>query len=93
MRLYLILMAVLLSACVEKSSFPESTVSNNQQRVNLSRAQCSELGGVEVGDIGDGRIHRANYLCENGKPPLGSIVSINGQPIATEGSVCCTTNN
>jgi len=59
------------------------------ERPQLTNAECEAQGGTIVGDIGDGAIHRPDYLCANGKPPLGSIRAEQGEPIAVEGSVCC----
>jgi hypothetical protein len=55
----------------------------------LTAAQCAEAGGQVVGDIGDGAIHRPDYRCASGEPPLGPIASEPGQPVAIEGAVCC----
>jgi hypothetical protein len=55
----------------------------------LTQAQCEAQRGQVVGDIGDGATHRPDYVCPNGKPPLGGIAPPAGGPIATEGSVCC----
>ncbi len=58
-------------------------------RPELSRAECTEGGGVVVGDIGDGAIHDPDYRCSNGEPPIGSVIPQPGEPIAIEGEVCC----
>ena len=55
----------------------------------LTSAACLEMAGTIVGDPGDGRIHRPDYVCENGQPPLGPIEFAEGQPIPVEGAVCC----
>ncbi len=56
----------------------------------LSASQCEAAGGKVVGDIGDGAIHRPDYVCpESGKAPLGTIAAEPGGPIAVEGAVCC----
>lgn len=57
-------------------------------RPALSEAECQTKGGAVVGDIGDGAIHRPDYRCESGQPPIGSIRQ-DGGPVAIEGSVCC----
>ena len=62
------------------------------RRVDMSRQECKNANGEEVGDIGDGRIHQADYQCVNGETPLGSIKSDEDQPIASEGNVCCRKN-
>lgn len=58
-------------------------------RPSLTGAECQEKGGTVVGDIGDGAIHRPDYVCESGQPPLGTIKAAEGEPVAVEGSVCC----
>ena len=58
-------------------------------RPPMTSAECEAKGGSVVGDIGDGAIHRADYACEGGQPPIGSIKPAEGEPIAIEGSVCC----
>ena len=55
----------------------------------LTQEECEAQSGQVVGDIGDGAIHRPDYVCPSGKPPLGSIAPREGGPIAVEGSVCC----
>ncbi len=55
----------------------------------LTTARCVEMGGVIVADIGDGRVHRTDYLCESGERPFGPIEFLEGQPIPVEGAVCC----
>lgn len=59
------------------------------KRPPITAADCEAKGGRVVGDIGDGAIHRPDYTCEGGQPPLGSITPTEGGPIAVEGSVCC----
>ena len=59
------------------------------ERPQLTAAECEAANGKVIGDIGDGAIHRPDYRCENGQPPIGSIKAEEGQPIAVEGAVCC----
>lgn len=59
------------------------------ERASLTSAECEAKGGTIVGDIGDGAIHRPDYKCEGGQPPLGSIKAEGDAPVAVEGSVCC----
>ena len=59
------------------------------ERPALTSAECEAKGGTIVGDIGDGAIHRPDYRCEGGEPPLGSIKAAEGEPMGVEGSVCC----
>jgi hypothetical protein len=94
MRFISIFFLFALSACTPKSqslesAVDQSTIESISKRILITRSQCLALDGVEVGDIGDGRIHRPDYLCENQRPPLGTIRAESGEPIATEGSVCC----
>lgn len=58
-------------------------------RPSLTDAECQAKGGTVIGDIGDGAIHKPDYVCANGKPPLGSIRVEGDAPVAIEGSVCC----
>lgn len=59
-------------------------------RLQMSRQECLDRNGTIVGDIGDGAINSPDYLCEsNGLPPIGTIVPLDGEPIAIEGEVCC----
>jgi hypothetical protein len=56
----------------------------------ISRQECENRGGQVIGDIGDGRIFRADYACEtNGEPAIAIVVPLDGEPIAVEGEVCC----
>jgi len=57
----------------------------------MTRAECSMAGGSIIGDIGDGAIHRPEYRCESGEPPIARITYLEGEPIAIEGEVCCLT--
>lgn len=58
-------------------------------RPELSRAECQAKGGEIVGDIGDGAIHKPDYVCPSGERPTGTIKPAPGEPIAIEGEVCC----
>lgn len=50
--------------------------------------QCEAAGGVVVGDPGDGRTTRPDYVCESsGMPPLGTIDFASSGFI--EGGACC----
>ncbi len=62
---------------------PESPDAELAERPTLSAEECAAQGGEVVGDIGDGAIHRPDYVCPSGAPPIGSI------PLGVEGSVCC----
>lgn len=55
----------------------------------MTRAECATNGGTVVGDIGNGAIHRPEYRCESGLAPIARITYLEGEPIATEGEVCC----
>ncbi len=88
-------LAVCLSVCAcsgaptvgDAPNLPDSEAF--AKRPTMSRAECNIKGGQEVGDIGDGRIHRRDYLCANGEPPLAAIVSTGDAPHAVDGAVCC----
>jgi hypothetical protein len=67
----------------------EPAPSTDGERPAMSTAECNDKGGRVVGDIGDGAIHRPDYKCDGGQPPLGSIRPAEGQPVAIEGAVCC----
>lgn len=54
------------------------------ERPEMTSEDCTAKGGQVVGDIGDGAIHRPEYRCASGSPPIGRI------PLGIEGSVCCT---
>lgn len=49
----------------------------------MSQEDCAAKGGTLVGDIGDGAIHRPEYRCPSGSPPIGRVA------LGIEGSVCC----
>lgn len=60
------------------------------ERDEVSRQECEEQGGEVVGDIGDGATQSADYICEsNGEAPIANVVPVEGEPIASEGEVCC----
>jgi hypothetical protein len=57
---------------------------------SLTIAECEAAGGMVVGDPGDGRVHRADYICAStGDPPIATIRAADGEPIFIEGAVCC----
>lgn len=60
-----------------------------QERPGITAEECGIEGGSIVGDIGDGAIHRSEYLCESGQPPIASILYPEDGPIPIEGAVCC----
>lgn len=56
----------------------------------LTATECEQRGGHVVGDIGDGAIHRPDYVCpDSGKAPIGRITVEPGAPVPIEGAVCC----
>jgi hypothetical protein len=60
------------------------------ERPEMTAAECEAQKGKVVGDIGDGAIHKPDYVCpESGKPPIGTIKPEPGGAVAVEGSVCC----
>jgi len=91
-----IMIGLLLTACtgtVEPSppenELPESNLPKLERRAELTALQCEQRGGEVVGDIGDGRIHRASYVCASGTKPIGTIVYTSEEAVPTEGAVCC----
>jgi hypothetical protein len=87
---------LLMTGCAKQAGDAKPPPSSENQppapvseRPALTTAECEAKNGQIVGDIGDGAIHRPDYTCANGQPPLGSITPAEGGPVATEGSVCC----
>lgn len=99
MRILALSFALLLSAaCSKSSSNPEpatpapsepAAAPDASGRPSISKTDCEAQGGEVIGDIGDGAIHRPDYVCASGAAPLGSIAASEGDAIAVEGSVCC----
>jgi len=57
---------------------------------SITRQECLDQGGVIVGDIGNGAIFAPDYICESsGAAPTDVVVASPGEPIASEGEVCC----
>lgn len=63
--------------------------SASASRPTIAAGACESNGGMVVGDIGDGAIHRPEYRCANGALPTANIAQDPGGPISIEGSVCC----
>ena len=61
----------------------EPTETSGDERPSMTSEECTAAGGTMVGDIGDGAIHRPEYRCANGQPPIAMV------PLGIEGSVCC----
>eukprot|EP00529_Nitzschia_sp_RCC80_P033459 CAMPEP_0113463594 /NCGR_PEP_ID=MMETSP0014_2-20120614/12737_1 /TAXON_ID=2857 /ORGANISM="Nitzschia sp." /LENGTH=207 /DNA_ID=CAMNT_0000355591 /DNA_START=735 /DNA_END=1358 /DNA_ORIENTATION=+ /assembly_acc=CAM_ASM_000159 len=61
----------------------------------ITRQECTDtFGGTIVGDIGNGAIFSPNYRCEqSNEPPIDVVVPVEGEPIASEGEVCCPSAN
>jgi hypothetical protein len=56
----------------------------------VNRVGCAAINGTIVGDIGDGSIHRSDYVCEsNGKAPIAIILPTDSGPTAISTEVCC----
>jgi hypothetical protein len=71
-----------------------STNSDGVFRPEINADECAEQGGMIVNDIGDGSIHREDYVCQDtGVPPIGTVIPREGEPIAREGQVCCPVPN
>lgn len=68
---------------------PAQPSDEGAQRPGITSVECEGQGGKVVGDIGDGAVHRPDYRCESGEPPIGTITSEPGGPQAIEGAVCC----
>ena len=66
-----------------------SDTGSGASRPALTAEECTAQQGTAVGDIGDGAIHRPDYVCPSGKAPLGNISAAPGGPVAVEGEVCC----
>ena len=65
-------------------------VGGNSTRPEMTVDDCLGLGGVLTYDIGDGAIHREDYVCEvTGLPPLGTVIASSGESMPREGQVCC----
>ena len=64
---------------------PEPPMNNR-----FSPDECEAMGGVITYDIGDGSVHRPEYLCPySGEPPFGPIAFPTNGPRPREGAVCC----
>jgi len=86
------LLLLSLSGLILVSCTTGTGASQNKQTHSLypivSTKQCNDAGGEVIGDIGDGRIHSADYLCDNGTAPIGTIRD-QDEPVMTEGAICC----
>lgn len=98
--LSLALSLLLFAACGSKSNNPDPETPAPTgdpapadpaaaDRPSITAAECESQGGEVVGDIGDGAVHRADYVCASGTPPVGKIATGEGEPQPIEGSVCC----
>lgn len=84
-------LALALAACGGSKPAPSEppAPAPTTARQTLTQAQCEAQSGHVVGDIGDGAVHRPDYVCPSGKPPVATIAPEAGAPMAVEGSVCC----
>lgn len=94
MRFVLILTIFMMSACASKNTKQAASLAELPglgagHSIQMTALECQQAGGITVGDIGDGRIHQSGFLCQNGEPPMGTILSKTDEPIAVEGTVCC----
>jgi hypothetical protein len=94
----LALAVIMLCACDKAGTPPQPPAAESEglptgdaaTRPEISAADCEADGGSVVGDIGDGAVHRSDYVCDsNGQPPVGTIAAEEGGPMGVEGSVCC----
>jgi hypothetical protein len=77
-------------ATTDASTDEPPPASDETERPSITTADCEAKGGKVVGDIGDGAIHRPDYVCpDTGNPPIGSIAADPAGPTAVEGAVCC----
>lgn len=99
-RILVLALAISAAACGGKQSTPTTSgeASGSEGATpappmtsspSMTAADCNAAGGQVVGDIGDGAVHRPDYRCANGTPPIGHIAPEAGQPVAVEGAVCC----
>jgi len=96
-RITALVLLILLTSCAVPTS--EVSQPNNELldsmpgsgavRSGITLEQCRKEGGSVIGDIGDGRIHKVDFLCDSGDKPLGYIVYRANEPIPSEGAVCC----
>lgn len=93
------LAAFLFTACSKSSNTPAAesptpaadpaAPADPAGRPSITSTDCAAQGGEVVGDIGDGAIHRPDYVCASGAAPIASISNTAGEAVAIEGSVCC----
>ncbi|MFK7997030.1 MAG: hypothetical protein AB8B87_23040 [Granulosicoccus sp.] len=57
--------------------------------LEMSREECTSMGGIVIGDIGNGAIFKPEYRCESGLSPIARVTALDDEPIATDGEVCC----
>jgi hypothetical protein len=80
------------SSITENNDSDLNTITDAEEQDDeaMSRQECQEAGGTVVGDIGNGAIFEDDYVCEsNGQPPIAVVLAAEGEPIASEGEVCC----
>jgi hypothetical protein len=78
---------VLVAACAASQPTPQEAPRGEDKAITA--AQCAARHGTVVGDIGDGAIHRPDYVCASGKAPIAEIEPPEDGPRPIEGSVCC----
>ena len=79
-----------LNSCTTEAFDPSTEIDDSPADGPLiTRAQCLAGGNIIVGDIGDGAIHEDDFICPSGLPPIAGITFVDGEPIATDGEVCC----
>lgn len=94
MRFILFFLIFTLSACTSTGNHQpawnkESPGLGAQHSTQMTAQESLDVDGMVIGDIGNGQVYRSDYRCENGDMSLSLIVPNEGEPIVTEGSVCC----
>ena len=74
---------------VQSPPTDEPSAESANPRKTFTAEECAAHGGIVIGDIGDGAIHRPSYVCPSGKPPLGDYEPPKDGPIPADGAVCC----
>jgi hypothetical protein len=84
-----VLVAALTACASSQRPVTDASSTAAPERTALTQEACQAQAGTVVGDIGDGATRRSDYVCPNGKSPLGDLTAPPGGPIPVEGAVCC----